>query len=359
MDLLVMDKEFKVIAVADYFESIIWVDRYKEAGDFEIYTSPNIEIIDSIKQDYYLWNKDSEHVMFIDNMKLTDDVENGNHFVITGHSLEYLLTRRIVWETTKMKGNLQNEVKRVLTENVINPTIADRKIENFIFEDSTDEAITSLSIDEEIEYVGNEIYEVITEICNTFKIGFKITLDSEYHFVFKLYKGIDRSYGQTTNPYVTFSPKFDNLANSNFTENAEHYKTLALVVKDNGEGELRSETQVAISEDTGLERREIYAQYSGDSEDELTEEEFLARMIQFGRETLEDNKVDRTFDCQLEAREMYVYGKDFYLGDTVQVVSGYGMEFRARVTEYTRSYSASGNDIYPSFELLDEFNGGE
>ena len=34
MDLLVMDKEFKVIAVADYFESIIWVDRYKEAGDF-------------------------------------------------------------------------------------------------------------------------------------------------------------------------------------------------------------------------------------------------------------------------------------------------------------------------------------
>ena len=39
MEVLVLNTEFESVAIIDTFESLIWTDRYYEAGDFEIYTA--------------------------------------------------------------------------------------------------------------------------------------------------------------------------------------------------------------------------------------------------------------------------------------------------------------------------------
>ena len=83
----------------------------------------------------------------------------------------------------------------------------------------------------EAQYTGDNLYDVIQKICEEQGIGFKITLNDEKQFVFELYAGSDRSYDQTENPYVIFSPKFENIINSNYIESKASLKTVTLLVE--------------------------------------------------------------------------------------------------------------------------------
>ena len=80
-------------------------------------------------------------------------------------------------------------------------------------------------------------------------------MNDKKQFVFKLYAGADRTYAQTENPYVVFSPKFENIANSNYLESKKEYKNVALVA---GEGEGAERKTTSVGEGSGLERRELF-----------------------------------------------------------------------------------------------------
>lgn len=97
MELLVLNTDFESIAVIDTYESMIWTDRYNSYGDFEIYFAMDTNLLSCLKEDYYLWLKDSEHCMIIEDIKINADIEEGNHLVVTGRSLESILERRIIW----------------------------------------------------------------------------------------------------------------------------------------------------------------------------------------------------------------------------------------------------------------------
>ena len=66
-------------------------------------------VLDMIKEDYYLVNNESEHVMIIEDMTITTDVEEGKRLKITGSSLEKILDRRIVWEKTVFKKTYKGD----------------------------------------------------------------------------------------------------------------------------------------------------------------------------------------------------------------------------------------------------------
>ena len=120
----------------------------------------------------------------------------------------------------------------MLNECIISPSIADRKISNFVFVPSADPKITSLKIDN--QYTGDCLYDVIKGLCEENDIGFKIVLTDENKFAFSLYAGVDRSYEQTENPYVVFSPNFENIINSNYYSSRASFRNVTLVA---GEGE--------------------------------------------------------------------------------------------------------------------------
>ena len=134
MDLTILNTNLDAILPIDTYKSFIWTDRYYSYGDFELYTAISEDIIKYIKQDYYLINRESEHVMIIEKILISSDVEDGNHITVSGRSLESILDRRIVWGQKTLSGNLQNGIKTLLDENIISPLDNNRKINNFIFE---------------------------------------------------------------------------------------------------------------------------------------------------------------------------------------------------------------------------------
>lgn len=356
MEFLVLNTKFETVAILDVFESFIWTDRYSKCGDFEIYTSSDRQTIATLKEDFYIWTEDSEHVMIIENRKIITDVEEGNKLLVSGRSLESILDRRIVWNQILLDGDFQTQIKRLLTENVINPSDSNRKISNFIFEETDDPYILSLKV--QVQYTGDNLYEVVCKLCESVNVGFKITLNDDNQFVFKLYSGTDRSYDQETNPYVVFSPSFENIINSNYYESKAGYKNVGLVAGE-GEGSARKTVVVGESKSKELSRRELYVDArdisSTTSNDGLISTSAYDNLLrQRGDEELNENKIIQSFDGQVESTQMYRYGEHYFMGDITQLENEYGMESKVRVTEFIRSVDKNGIDSYPTFEVIEE-----
>lgn len=350
MDIYVLNQLFQKIAVIDAYESFLWVDRYDRPGEFEIYTPVTKAIVTYPVVNNYLHIKDSEHHMIIEDISIETNVETGNHIKIVGRSLESILDRRIVWNQTDISGNLQNGVKRLINENIIQPSISSRRIANFVFQDSTDPAITSLTMNN--QYTGDNLLDVIIALCETNEIGFKITLNDNNQFVFSLYKGVDRSYRQELLPYVVFKPSLENIINSNYAEEVSDYKSVTLIA---GEGESQERITRTVGGGSGLGRKELYT----DARDIRLEEgmsmpEYYAKLDARGYEKLSEHKVVKTFDGECETTRLFVYQRDFYMGDCVQVANSYGMESPTRVVEYIWNSTQSGVTSYPTFKALDD-----
>ena len=341
----ILDNNFIPLAAFENYISFLWTDRYAEEGDFEIETVPEASLLAMCKQDYYIMNTDSEHEMIIEGLKIVTDVDDGPRLYVTGSSLESILKRRIVWSKTVLNGNLQNGIKTLLDENIISPTDTSRKIPNFIFQASTDTNITKLEIARECD--KENLYDLIVDICKTKKIGFKIVRNTSNQFVFSLYAGKDHSYTQETLPFVAFSPKFDNLENSEFNNSTADSVNTVYVTG----GENDSESLV-LGNNSGLTRRESYVSagtmdesYSGSYTDFLTEK---------GNEELKDKKITKTFEGNVDATGLFKLGIDFSLGDIVQIENEFEIRDRARIVEIIHSDDKSGRIVYPTFEAYEE-----
>ena len=345
-----------MVSVVENFSSFVWTDRYYSAGDFELYVPPTIRVLTQYIPDYYVVRPDSEHVMIIDSVLLEED-DDGYSYKISGESLESILKRRILWTDTTLSGNFQDAIETLLNGSIISPSIADRKIDNFVFVKSEDEAITSLTI-EEAEYSKDEtIYDIIEKNCQEFEIGFKVTLTSDNKFAFTLYKGVDRSYDQTAVPYVIFSPAFDNLTSSSFLKSYTDYKNVALVTGtktvetiDEETGTETSETvdvSATVGEASGLDRRETHidgGSIQGDT----------SVLTKKGNEELAALKKTEAFEGEANVFNMFVYGKDFFIGDMVQLEDAFGNTGKSIVSEMVFSSDGEGEKFYPTFIVPEE-----
>lgn len=357
MDIFVLDENLDTIKIVDAYQSMIWTDRYREAGDFELYTEVSGEVLKYITKDNYLSIKDSERTMIVDNIEVVSDRDLGNKIKITGHSLEYILNRRIVWGQRVLNTTLQNGIKTLLNENIISPSDLSRKISNFIFEESSDERITKLKMD--TQYTGDNLYDVIYQLCLDNDLGFKIVLNDDNQFVFSLYAGVDRSYDQTTNPYVIFSPGFENLVNSNYLDTNSDLKTVALIAGE-GKANSRTYTTYSASSESGLNRRELFVDardlqssyYENGQTVTIPQTQYIANLQNRGKSKLAENTAVTAFEGEVDPFSSFLYKKDYYLGDIIQIENEYNFRGTARITEVVASQDDQGYSLYPTFEML-------
>jgi hypothetical protein len=360
MDILLLNEKLETISAVDAFESFIWTDRYNAYGDFELYLPVSKDVVDQYQVGYFLYNSNSEHVMIIEDREIETSTENGNHLKVIGRSLESILSRRIVWDQISLSGYIDGQVEKLLNANIITPTISERKIENFIYEHSTDEDVTSVKVDN--QFTGDNLYDVMKKLCETSSLGFKVTLSDKGVFVFSLYAGKDHSYAQEKNPWVVFSPEFDNLSGSNYVETNSSASNIALVA---GEDQNSSRRTVIVGDTviSGMDRKELYVDardiqsetYNDDgSSTTLTDAEYTAKLKQRGNEKLTEAKDVKSFEGSAETTNMFIYGEDFSLGDICQIENEYGMQERVRITEFIQSIDSNGTKTYPTFEVVSD-----
>lgn len=350
MEPIVLDTDFRALKILDAYKALIWTERYDRAGDFEFYAPITSELISIMTPGRYLYLKESSKVMIIEAIELSSNSSRENEIKVSGRSLESILDRRIIWNQTSLDGYINGQIKKLINEAIISPSNTDRKINNFIFQDSTDSVITSLRI--ESQYTGTNLYKVITSICEEAGIGFEITLNAANEFVFRLYNGKDRTHAQNTNAPVVFSSNFDNLLDSTYKSNAINYRTIALVAGE-GEGEERRRVIVETDPQTGLERRELYVDARDVCQQEgASDAEYEEQLTQRAKEKMVEYTWDTSIGGSIDTTIGAKFGTDFFLGDIVEVQNEYGIGFNCRVTELIRSMKTSGYYEYPTFEML-------
>lgn len=385
MEALILNKKFQTLAIIDAYSSLIWTDRYDEPGDFEIDIPISNTPIDAVAEDNYIWIKDSDRLQIIENISIITDSEDGDHMIFDGRSLESILERRYVYFHEDIDLEFQEGLRKLFNENAINPSDTKRKISKLRFIWNDDPRLSELSLVG--DYFGYSLLDITQTYCQLYGLGFKIIYnEDEDTFDFSLYYGEDRSYDQEKNVWVVFSDKYENLINSNYFESHKNLKTAAIISSD--EDEIYGRELVDVDQYpgmTGLNRRELYVeandirwpsievdedaireQYPGSSEEYINsmieeaweKEELNARktlrdqLEQRVKEELAKTYITKTFEGTIEAVQQYVYGRDFFIGDIVQVRNKYGKEAVSRVSEVVRSYDKEGEIITPTFTTL-------
>ncbi len=387
-----LNQNFEFIHKLTQYESLMWVDKYDEPGSFEIYAPPTEEIKMAAKIDNYFYSDKSEHLMIIEKLETTVSPENGERLVISGRSLESILDRRVIFlscyfrdENSPVSGqtiaadNLEDAVRQILDVSFIHPKTydesrpagqkwvddPDRAISNFIFQST---GLTTVLKDCEFDK-GENILNIVNTIVKQQNLGYKITLNSNKQFVFSLYKGLDRTASQFVNPAVIFAPKFNNIKNTKFTEDSgSNFRNFVYT-----EGESYNNTSPTIVKTgtaTGLLRREVYVSADAVHETEstnvshegitkekktLTEAEYQEALSKEAEKTFKSFSAKTTLESEVEPRLTFQYGRDFGIGDILEVQDGTGNKGSVRCVEFIISHSESGYEEYPTFKnVIDE-----
>jgi hypothetical protein len=341
---IIMDNHFIKLAVIDDYISFIWTTRYYTVGDFELCVDVNESNYQIFKQDYYIYREDDENVGIIENIKIQRNEDGNEILIVTGRFLAAILARRIIAVQTTVSGSISNCINQLINENVINPSIAARKINNFIL------GSYSIPTNMQMQFTGDNLLESISKLCETYNIGFKVTLNALNQFVFSLYEGIDRTYDQSINPWVIFSDKFDNLLSSEYEENYQNIATAVLVA---GEGEgLDRKTAWVTNNATGLNRREIYddSRNIQSNDGQISDAEYMKLLQEAGKEGLTSYVAAFTGNVYFEN---ITYKEDINVGDLCVIEnSRWGIHMNSRLVEVIESISETGEYfIVPTFGI--------
>ncbi|WP_298535762.1 siphovirus ReqiPepy6 Gp37-like family protein [uncultured Methanobrevibacter sp.] len=331
---VIMNRSFERLAEIDDYISFIWTNRYYEAGDFELVVVANAENIATMQKWNYIVRDDDENIGIIEKLSIVHEDEIGNVLTVSGRFLASILGRRIIATQTTVTGGVSNCINKLINENVINPSVAARKISNFIL------GTYSFSNLMQAQYTGDNLLETISMICQTYGLGFKVTLNDQHKFVFQLYKGVDHTYDQHTNPYVVFSDEFDNLISSEYEENCEEMTTAVLVA---GEGEgLQRKTMWITNNATGLDRCELYKDQRDlqSNNGEISDAEYNKLLEEAGRELLTTYTAAFTGEVYMDNVN---YKTDLNVGDLVVIENKkWGIYMNTRLVEVIESVSETG-----------------
>lgn len=341
MDVYFLDDDLREQFVLDSFKSLIWTKRYYTYGDFELYAPASADLTNALNVCPYIMRDDDESIMVVENVQISTDVENGDYYTITGRSLESVLTRRIVWAQTNLSTNDPAQaIYQLIAENVTEPEIEERTVLNFAVDDTFEGSGTL-----RMQITGAELAAVITDICKTFGLGWKVTRGDSGEMVFALY--------QRGEVEVTFSPEFDNLISSQYYQHTESFKNVAVVAGE-GEGTDRRMNVVnADSSATGLNRREVYvdARDISSNDGEIGDDEYMALLATRGEQKLlDEHSATHGFEGEVEPESTYVYKRDYDLGNIVTVSNGYGVTAKPRIIEIIENWDDTGYKVIPTFE---------
>ena len=342
---------FTKIKVIDNATSVIWVKRFNAVGNFELYIKASTELLELFTGDIFITRDESNVGMYVEKVQLNTDSENGDYLVITGRSAECILSWRVVMrvvyssESTTAEYIIRNSIDKTLISDII-----------------PNNNISWLTLGEDHEwqdyitrqYTGKNVLDIVQDLCVTYNYGFEFEWNGS-GFTINLYKGTDRSYDQTENTYIVFSPEFENLGNTEYIQDTMNYANGAIIGGE-GEGTERKFAIVLPQGITGFNRRMIYIDARQSSSDDLTESQYTDMLIAQGKEELEQRKITTSFNGEILNYNNYTYGVDYNLGDKVSIINEYGIRGNATITEITEVEDDTGYKLIPTLSEWETVN---
>lgn len=368
MDIYTLNSGFLADDVVDDYETVIWTERYSEAGDL-VLNVPNTRTNRlKLREGTFISTPGTDEVMRI----LTARTEDGL-LKCTGNSLtlflrermvrNQLLNNRLFWPLTGSPGEIMRwvvyqmciqRVDAMSGSTVIYPGSHDN-ISNFV----VDDVLSGPDVSVDIEYT--DVYDQIQKVAATYDLGFRVYLKEAtpagYTLAFRVLQGADRTSTQTENDIVIFSPDTDTLMEPTEVRSIADHKNVAYAFAPN----VKSATPyIGIAYSAGgqaardFDRRVLLVNADEISDEDMAVAGFnlQATLNQKARDALANHIYINLVDGKVVPQSMYKPGVDYFLGDVVELSTAVGNSSKARVIEYIRTDDDSGYKEYPTLSVI-------
>ena len=365
MEIYTLDPLFRRTEVIDTFESLIWTERYKAFGDFQVDIRSTVKNRSLFKAGTRLSMNQSHRVMTVETIEDGVDGDGRKMLKVKGRSLESILLDRVAKEsisdlTTSPKWTITDTpaaVARKVFHDICVAGILDPmdKIPfinegTFLPPSTIAEPIDPITV----EFEPTTVYDVITQMCDIWNLGYRLLREYDTSKLwFDIYAGNDRTTGQSLHPPVIFAPELDNLQNTKELTTIEATKNVAYVYSPAG---FQKVYPIGVDPEVeGFERRVLTVNASDITSDNP---DVVAALIQRGNEELAKNRTYQAFDGEISQNSKYKYGRDYDLGDIVETRNTDGLTNNMRVTEQIFVSDKEGERSYPTLTVNTFINTG-
>ena len=359
MEVYILDGLLRRETLIDKFESLIWTERMRAYGDFEMALHSTVENRTRFPVGTRLSMNESDRVMTVETIEDTTDSEGKLILKIKGRSLEAILLDRIAksnltdlttepkWVITDTPGDIARKIFHdICVLGLLDPgDVIPFIVEGTIYPTNTIPEPTEI-ITAEIDLTT--VYDAIKNLCDVYDMGFRFVRDLDTSQVYwDIYMGSDRTSQQITLPAVIFAPDLDNLQNTTEFTTTAFYKNVVYVFSPVG-------VEVVYPLDVnplveGFERRALFIK-AEDITDTIPADA-TAKMIQRGKEALAGARRFQAFDGELNRNSEYKYGIHYRLGDLIELRSETGAVTTMQVTEQIFVSDREGERSYPTLTI--------
>lgn len=374
MELYTLDRGFIKQEIIDAFESAIWTERYYGDGDFELSVPATSDMLLALPKNQILMCEGSVEPMILE----TRDIKDGI-LKTTGITLTQWLNNRIIRTTADhsvkewvISGQKAGQALQTIVSNfamdspylngTINIGIPTFQVVLMPVPGLTLGAVDLSGVVHDYSVPFGPVYDALKAIATAYEIGMRITFefaeDDYFMLQYQTYRGADRTSDQTVNPVVQFSPEMDSFTNIRDLESNENHSNWVYTFTGN-------ETLQALGPTAGwawnyappaqgfdLRVAEVFAD-NIDPAVVTTAAAVNAILQQKANEELFARRAAALVDGEIVQTEQFKYGRDYFLGDIVEVEGNTGILQNARITEYIRSQDTAGERAYPTLSMID------
>lgn len=339
---------------------IMWIERYRDAGEFTIKAPVATGIRDQIPTGTLISHVDTTEIMIVENHEISDDSGEATFVTITGRSFETILEQRVVGASKAMP-----------TEVIDNTLAADytwNQVVKLIWNDITDSGhpqnvLNYVQAFTNVTGTGESVARIIRRI-NTYAAALELmAIDNlgikairpgpespfgpaSLYTSLLIHKGVDRSAD------VIFSYDGGDIDTADYLWSIKSLKTSVLVTgrwletRVDGPGSNYDRRIMEVDGSwidstfttvpTGVDRTNV-----------------LNAMTIFGNQVLAAQKETAIANAKIARNvKAYLYRKDFDLGDIITVLGNYDATSKMRVIEYVEIEDANGESSYPTLATL-------
>jgi hypothetical protein len=406
MDVLRLGEDFYVDKILEGFTSIIWTERFIEAGDFELRTPRIAEMMEELPYDSIISLADTQEMMIVEQRSIEKNDQGGAELVIKGRSFETFLQHRH-WTSgrygkkgrTRWQMTAAGVAEYILYNSVLNNTTKDLIRVSTTVNKSVADVIPNLELTHRAGLYPNtpngtfkyrfiepgDCYSQLLKFLNMGKVGVSTIRPPSYvengekeAYIFSntvdfrtpasaftsnarlhVYWGNYHSLEFGDDDPITFDYSAGHLTEAQYLYDSSKYKTIAFIDTDIGTTTTYRADEAGdpdITGATGLARRVLYVdggQKDTDATEGGTNAEFLESVKDQAEAQLRRNYTRKEiFDGKVSPVIPYKFKEDYFLGDVVDVRGEYGFSKAMRVTEYIRTLDANGEQSYPTLSQV-------
>ena len=360
------NETFEQVGLVNQFTSFMWPTTFRGYGQFNLTCPVNDEMRELMKEGYWIWCDGSKQAGIIETVRAENDDDGMFMYEVSGFTLEYLLTTRIVWGTYNANNvDVSTAARQIVDQAFINPSDSNRKLS---YLQLGEDPVAGGKITK--QQTGSEVYSVLDEMLSDVGLGFNIVFDpTKQLLTFDIMQGVDRSISQNVNDIVVLSTDMEDILTSAYEVSIQDEKTIAFVQGEDS-GSNRKSATAGDENKVGFDRKEMYVdardlQSESTSGASMTDSEYTKAMKQRGLEKLSDFVRTESFESSIRvfSGTQYKFGVDYFVGDTVTMQdTRLGVQVDAVISEaeedYDDSYALNLTVGYSNLTVLQKIQRG-